>query len=295
MGDHDQASGGGWAGLVDVGVNLTSSRFERDRDEVVARARAAGVAGLVVTGVDERGSREALALCGRYRGSGVGVWCTAGVHPHDSAGVAGDAGWVGRLRALCGEGRGAVVAVGECGLDYERDYSPRAAQRAAFEAQLDLAAELGLPVFLHERGAHEEFFSILSGRWGALRGGVVHCFTGGPAALERYLGLGCYVGVTGWVCDERRAGDLRAAAAGLPLGRVLVETDAPYLLPRTLRPRPRDGRNEPSLLPHVVESLAGFMGVGAGELGRASAENARALFGLEGLEGAAGRAQGGGR
>ena len=132
------------------------------------------------------------------------------------------------------------VAVGECGLDFFRDYSPRDAQRRAFAAQLELAAEVGKPVFLHQRDAHEEFVAMLAPARASLAGGVAHCFTGGPAELDAYLELDLYIGVTGWVCDERRGAALRAAVPRIPLDRLLVETDAPYLLPRDLEPKPRE-------------------------------------------------------
>ena len=175
----------------------------------------------------------------------------------------------------------AFVAVGECGLDFFRDYSPREAQRHVFEAQLELAASVGRPVFLHQRDAHEEFVATVAPLRGRLVGGVAHCFTGGPAELAAYLDLDLYVGVTGWLCDERRGSELRAAVPLIPLARLLVETDAPYLLPRDLVPRPKNRRNEPQFLRHVLERVATLRNEPVESVAAATTENAERLFGLE--------------
>jgi len=272
--------------LIDIGVNLTSERFARDLDEVLARAVSARVLDLIITGVDVESSQRALELChsassssATLKGAGLRLWCTAGVHPHDSGAL--KEGDLARLERLHRAEAPQLVAVGECGLDYERDYSPRSAQRACFEAQLSLAAELDRPLFLHERGAHEDMYAMLraAGRERCAQA-VVHCFTGDRATMERYLELGCSIGVTGWVCDERRGGALQEAAPHLPLERLLIETDAPYLTPRSLRPKPKRGRNEPATLPHIAEELARYMGCELSELRRASRRNAERLFRL---------------
>jgi len=149
-----------------------------------------------------------------------------------------------------------VVAVGECGLDYFRDLSPREAQRATFAAQLEMAVEAGKPVFLHQRDAHADFVAILREFEGQLCGGVAHCFTGDAAQLEDYLALGLSIGITGWVCDERRGAHLREVVPRIPAERLMVETDAPYLLPRDLEPMPKSRRNEPKYLVHVARAVA---------------------------------------
>ena len=235
--------------LIDIGANLTHDSFDADRDEVLTRAADAGVTRIVITGTSVTSSVQAAALC---EAQPTRLFATAGVHPHHAADF--DAHSATALRALL---RNPVfVAVGECGLDYFRDYSPRAAQRAAFAAQLELAADVGKPVFLHQRDAHAEFVALLAAVRPRLVGGVAHCFTGGPTELAAYLELGLHVGVTGWVCDERRGGDLREAVPLIPLDRLLIETDAPYLLPRDLAAKPQNRRNEPRFLPHVLERIA---------------------------------------
>lgn len=259
--------------LIDIGANLTHDSFEADFVSVLARAAAAGVRRLIVTGTSVTSSAQATALCETHAGT---LFATAGIHPHHAREC--DRHSIGVLRALLGNP--AVVAVGECGLDYYRDYSPRSAQRAAFEAQLALAVDCGKPVFLHQRDAHEDFVSLLTPVRPRLAGGVAHCFTGGPRELAAYLELGLYIGVTGWVCDERRGAELRSALPALPLDRLLLETDAPYLLPRDLRPAPPGRRNEPAYLAHVAARVAAETGKTAAEIAAASTANAERLFSL---------------
>ncbi|HLY52308.1 MAG TPA: TatD family hydrolase, partial [Steroidobacteraceae bacterium] len=172
-----------------------------------------------------------------------------------------------------------VVALGECGLDYYRDFSPREAQRQAFHRQLELAAALGKPVFLHQRDAHEDFVAILR-EHGAQHTGVAHCFTGAARELQAYLGLGLAIGITGWICDERRGAHLVPLMRQIPEGRLLLETDGPYLLPRDLSPRPASRRNEPAYLPHIAAVVARARGEPLARLAHASTAGARALFRL---------------
>lgn len=266
--------------LVDVGANLAHKRFRHDLPAVLARARAAGVEAIVATGTSEAASRRAfeLAEAGARERWPVLLASTAGVHPHEARSF--DSGTVAALRALAA--RPEVVAIGECGLDHDRDFSPRPQQLRAFEAQLELAAELGMPVFLHERAAHEDFVSVLRAIRPRLSRAVVHCFTGTAAELERYLALGLHVGITGFACDPRRGAHLPGLAARVPPGRLLVETDAPFLLPRSEAPPAfvADGRNEPALLPVVVRALARARGVPPEQLAEETSAAARAFFGL---------------
>ncbi len=259
--------------LVDIGVNLAHDSFDRDREAVLQRARSAGVRRLIVTGTSVTSSAQAAALAAAHPDV---LYATAGVHPHHAAEFDSHTG--AALESLLADP--AVVAVGECGLDYFRDFSPRAAQRAAFETQLEIAATHAKPVFLHQRDAHPEFLEILAPKRARLPGGVAHCFTGGALELDAYLDLDLYIGVTGWVCDERRGGALRGVLPRIPLERLLLETDAPYLLPRDLTPKPRDRRNEPAHLAHVLARVAMGTGRPAAEIAAASTANARRLFGL---------------
>ena len=173
-----------------------------------------------------------------------------------------------------------MVAVGETGLDFNRNYSPPEAQERAFEAQLGLAERTGLPLFLHERDAAARMLAMLRSLRASWRGGVIHCFTGGREALFDYLDLGLHIGITGWVCDERRGLELRELVNEIPADRLLLETDAPYLLPRNLYHPPKNGRNEPQFLPHIAEFAAMQRGVSAALLAQQTTANAKALFGL---------------
>jgi TatD DNase family protein len=259
--------------LIDIGANLGHESFRHDLDAVLERAHAAGVAQLLVTGASREGSREALAIA-RSR-PGV-LFATAGVHPHHAVELTteGEA----ELRAL--HAAPEVVAVGECGLDYHRDFSPRPAQRSAFERQLAIAAENGKPLFLHQRDAHADFMAILKPFDGRLGPVVVHCFTGTREEMHACLDAGYSIGITGWLCDERRGLHLREMVRDIPADRLLVETDAPYLLPRSVRPMPTHRRNEPMFLPHIVEELARDRGEDVATTAAATTANARRLFGL---------------
>lgn len=262
--------------LVDIGANLGNKAFREDLDHVLARALDAGVTEIVVTGTSVTGSRRAWEIAERRRERSPRLFATAGIHPHDASTYGPDARVA--LRELCA--RPEVVAVGECGLDFDRNFSPPDAQRRCFEAQLELAAELRLPVFLHERSAHDDFAEILARHRPHIPRAVVHCFTGTAESLARYLELDLHIGITGWICDERRGTHLRDLVPRIPKDRLMIETDAPYILPRDIRPKPKSNRNEPSLLPHVLRAVASARGESAEELARTTTETARAFFGI---------------
>ncbi len=257
--------------LIDIGLNLGNKRFKKDQAAVVDAALQAGVGAMILTGTSETESQKALQLARQRPGV---LYSTAGVHPHDAKSCQG--GTIELLRDLCAAPE--VVAVGECGLDYNRDFSPRPEQDRWFAAQIELACELGLPLFMHERDAHERFCEILAPYRSGLRAAVVHCFTGSEAELTRYLELDLHIGITGWICDERRGQDLQRAVRHVPLERLMLETDAPFLTPRDLRPRPR--RNEPRFLPHICARVARCMERDPAEVAAATTQTARAFFGM---------------
>jgi len=266
------ASGEPRAALIDIGINLGHDSYDGDRDAVLARARAAGVVQMLVTGATLVGSERAIALARQHPGV---LFATAGVHPHHASELT-----AARMEELAELARAPeVAAVGECGLDYFRDFSPREAQRQAFHRQLELAARLGKPVFLHQRDAHADFIAILR-EHGARHAGVAHCFTGGGTELHAYLELGLAIGVTGWISDERRGAHLVPLMREIPERRLLLETDGPYLLPRDLKPRPAARRNEPAYLAHIAAVVARARGEPLEALARASTDGARKLFGL---------------
>ncbi len=259
--------------MIDIGVNLTHRSFNSDRDEVIERARAAGVEAMILTGTSIRGSQESAKLA---RTSPGYLYSTAGVHPHDAGRTPDDT--IDVLRGLAAGNE--VVAIGECGLDFNRDFSPRDVQERWFAAQLALAVEVELPVFLHARDAHERFIAILADYLPNLRGAVIHCFTGTGAELDDCLERGLHVGITGWICDERRGLGLREIVGRIPADRLMIETDAPFLTPRDLRPKPKKGRNEPSFLPHICQAIAGFAGRSPEAIQTSSTQTAREFFGV---------------
>jgi len=258
---------------IDIGANLTHDSFDRDRDAVIERARRHQVVQMIVTGASVAGSAAAIELAHRHPGT---LFATAGIHPHHAAQLT--AADLPALRQLLTQPQ--VVAAGECGLDYYRNLSPREAQLRAFEWQLQLADESGKPVFLHQRDAHEDFIAVLREHRRKLAGAVAHCFTAAAGELEDYLALELSIGITGWLCDERRGAHLQALVPRIPADRLMLETDAPYLLPRDLKPKPRSRRNEPMYLPHVAAALAAARGESLEQCAAYASANARAFFAL---------------
>lgn len=259
--------------LIDIGANLTHKSFIRDLDGVLARAWNAGVTRLVVTGTTKEDSLAGQALALAHPGS---VYSTAGVHPHHATEWSNATGQTLADLAATPE----VVAIGETGLDFYRDYSPRPAQEMAFEAQLELAADLRLPAFMHEREAHRRFAAILSRYRDRLSRAVLHCFTGSEEELAACLDLDLHVGITGWICDERRGLHLRDLVARIPPDRLMLETDAPYILPRTITPRPKDRRNEPAFLTYVLATVAEALDMPPEAVAEQTTRTAQAFFGI---------------
>jgi TatD DNase family protein len=260
--------------LVDIGLNLAHDSFDHDRDRVVEAAVAAGVRHMVITGSTLESTRAAIDLArsapGRFR-------ATAGIHPHHAREF--HERDVPALRTLMREPE--VGAAGECGLDYFRNFSPHEDQERVFRQQLKLAVELGKPVFLHQRDAHDTFMAILGEYRPRLPAAVAHCFTGDERELRDYLDLGLSIGITGWICDERRGHHLRELVRLVPPDRLMLETDAPYLLPRDLQPRPQGRRNEPKYLPHVLATVAACRGEPPEAVAEATTRNALSFFGFE--------------
>jgi TatD DNase family protein len=258
--------------LIDIGINLTHDSFDADRTEVLARARAAGLIHLVITGASLEGSEQALALA---RTDPAFLSATAGIHPHHASELTSAT----HARLLAVLDAPDLRAAGECGLDYFRDYSPRPDQRRAFEWQLERAIERRLPLFLHQRDAHEDFLAVLKAA-GPLPPAVAHCFTGTPAQAEDYLELGLHIGITGWICDERRGQHLVDVVRMIPEDRLMIETDGPYLLPRTLHPKPTSRRNEPAYLGEVARVVATARGTPIETLAHTTSQTAARFFRL---------------
>jgi TatD DNase family protein len=259
--------------LIDIGCNLTHDSFDADRNEVITAAVNAGVTRMVVTGASAGGSRAALKLAEDRPET---LFATAGVHPHHASQYDDETDDL--IRRLADHEQ--LVAIGETGLDYFRDFSPRDAQRSAFERQIQVAIDTGLPFFLHQRDAHDDFMAILKNYRARLSEVVVHCFTGSREELFEYLDLDCHIGITGWICDERRGTHMKAYMHDIPVKRLMIETDAPYLKPRNLRPKVKSHRNEPRLLPWILGTLAACRGEHPGYLAEQTTQNAERFFRL---------------
>ncbi len=260
---------------IDIAVNLVGSALEKDLDSIISDATEANVSPLIVIGSDLDESQQAIALCQSYPQQ---LFCTSGVHPHHAS------SWNETSSETLIELSQApqVVAIGECGLDYNRDFSPRPKQREAFAAQLALAAKLNRPVLMHERDASEDFIAILKEYRNALPGALLHCFTGNQASLEAYLELDLHIGITGWVCDERRGTELADLVPLIPNNRIMIETDSPYLLPRSMRPKPKSNKNKPQYLPYIAQEVAKFRHQDSDEFAKHAYHNSVEFFNLAG-------------
>jgi TatD DNase family protein len=265
------------APLIDIGINLTHASFAADRDAVLARAAAAGVVQMIVTGANVATSRQALNLA---RAHPRRLFATAGMHPHYA-----DEWSAERAREISALARTPeIVAIGECGLDYHRNLAAHDAQRAAFHGQLEIAAATGKPAFLHQRAAHADFVAILREHRATLSGAVAHCFTGTAPELECYLELQLFIGITGWICDERRGAHLLPLVREVPALELMLETDAPYLMPRDIDPKPISRRNESAYLPHIAATVARAREESYATLAQQTTANAQRFFRLPSIE-----------
>lgn len=257
--------------LIDIGLNLMHSSFRKDKEEIIEEAKKVGVNQFIITGTNVHSSQIAAEYASKYPGT---LFSTSGVHPHDAKTCNGHT--IHELEKTAKNK--SVVAIGECGLDYNRNFSPQDIQRKWFEAQVELAETLNMPLFLHEREAHEDLFKILKKHDGISEKAVVHCFTGTKQEAQNYIDLGCYIGVTGWICDMKRGRDLQEAVSVIPPEKLMIETDAPFLIPKNFDKKPKKNRNEPKYLPHILETIATCMGLDAEELAVQVTKNTKEFF-----------------
>lgn len=252
----------------DCGVNLFSPQFAGEEAPLIAAAQRAGITRCLLISSDLAEGQKNSQFCQQHSG----CFSTAGVHPHQAGLIAAD--WLEQLEQQLTSPE--VVAIGECGLDFNRDFSPRPQQLSVFSAQLALSQRRQLPVYLHERDAFATQVAMLKEQ--PPPAGIAHCFTGDSEQLKTYLDLGLYIGITGWLCDERRGQALQHALAYVPLDRLILETDAPYLTPRTIRPRPRC--NTPALLPAIATEVARLTGYSLQQIAEQSYQNSCRLLQL---------------
>lgn len=253
--------------LIDSHAHLDMKDFEKDREAVIARAGECGVERIITIGIDLASSRAALRIACDH----PGIYSTVGYHPHDAKECRPE--YLDALAEMAGHPK--VVAWGEIGLDFFRGYSPVEDQKAVFERQIEMARDLGLPVIIHDREAHQEVFSALKGLGQGERKGVIHCFSGDLALAEAFIGLGYYISIPGTV-TYGKAADTREVAARIPLDRMLIETDAPFLAPVPKRGK----RNEPLYVRYTAMEIARLRSTTLEEIASASTQNAKDLFGL---------------
>ena len=262
---------------IDIGINLTNKQFNHEIPQIIKNAIEVGVEQMILTGTSVKNSEQSANLATKYPHN---LFATAGIHPHDAKHFDGES--IAKLRELLQQSH--VVSVGECGLDFDRDFSPRPVQENCFEAQLQLAVEVQKPLFLHERAAFTRFNFITDNFLSKLPKAVVHCFTGSLQEAKTYLDKGFYLGFTGAISDVRRFEHLKEVVKSVPLDRLLIETDAPFMLPKNvpknLLTKYHERRNEPAFLPFVAETIANFKGVSVAEIARQTTHNAKQFFGI---------------
>ena len=263
--------------MIDIGINLTNKQFNDDIAPIIQKALKSGVSQMLLTGTSIRNSEASSRIVQQYPGV---LYSTAGIHPHDAKSF--DNRSIAILKSLLQKPH--VVSVGECGLDFDRDFSPRPMQEICYKAHLELAIEVQKPLFLHERAAHQRFMAITQDYLPKLPKAVVHCFTGSLAEAKTYLDKGFYLGFTGAISDTKRFAQLKDVIKFAPLDRMMIETDAPFMLPKNV---PKDEltkynerRNEPAFLPYVAKTIAEFKGVSPDVVAEASTKNAEEFFGI---------------
>lgn len=256
---------------IDIGLNLMDKRYNKDRDAVVLKASQDGI-GIIITGCSEFSNKAALDYI--KRNPSYNLKCTIGIHPHNADFYSEE--FKKEYMEQFAKNRKHIVAVGEIGLDYDRMISTKHNQKTAFSDMIRIARMFDMPMFLHERRAVEDFYNILKENRDMTVKSVVHCFTGTKETVRKYLELGCMIGITGWICDPRRNQDLVEAVKYIPLDRIMVETDGPYLLPKGISGR----RNEPSNLHYVWEKIAEVIGKDSEDVRILCLKNTKSFFNM---------------
>ncbi|WP_415325678.1 TatD family hydrolase [Chryseobacterium sp. MMS23-Vi53] len=256
--------------FIDIGTNLTNKQFYNEQEETINRALDNGIEQMILTGTSVRGSKESAEIAENYPEI---LFSTAGIHPHDAKSFNNES--INELKKLLKHDH--VISVGECGLDFDRDFSPRPMQEKCYRAQLELAIEISKPLFLHERSAFKKFNEITDEYLSKLPEAVVHCFTGTLNEAKTYLDKGFYLGFTGAISDQNRFKHLEEVIKYVPLDRMMIETDAPFMLPKNM-PRMQNRRNEPSFLPYVAQTIANLKKISISEVADETTDVARNFF-----------------
>ena len=257
--------------IADIACNFTSDRFDNDLDEVIDRAIANHITkfGLICSRL--RDIDKLLEIYNRYSKN---MFFTIGVHPHHANEI--NAEYLEKLKEVINKNN--PHAIGETGLDFFRNLSTYEEQMYAFEEQIKIAIDTNKPLFLHQRDSHEDFIKILRKYSSDISKAVVHCFTGTQSQLDDYLELDCFIGVTGWICDEKRNVELRKTIKNIPLSKLMIETDCPYLIPKNLLDKPKNNRNEPSYLNHIVTEISILLDTDEEDIRNESFKNTLSFF-----------------
>jgi TatD DNase family protein len=265
--------------MYDCGVNLSSSQYLNYIQTLKDHSIEAGIKGWITISNREKEWDKNLSYCRKYSDANFIVRSTVGIHPHNAK-EANPNSWT-KLESVV-SANNLIIAIGECGLDYNRMFSPINTQKEVFIRQIELAHKYHLPLYLHERDAHEDFYDILSmykTKYSDLSG-IVHCFTGNETQMKKYLDLGFYIGITGWLCDNRRNKELLLAVKSLPLDRLVLETDSPFLIPQPYAKQYNTKRNQPDSISYVVDKIVEITGMTKEAIIAISVANKKLLFGI---------------
>lgn len=257
--------------LFDIACNFSSDRFDKDLDAVIERAKINNVNKFLIVSASLNDFEKTYNI---YKSNLKEAFFSIGTHPHHANEI--DKEQIQNMRKMVSEYNPSCI--GETGLDFFRNLSSHDEQTYAFQEQIKIAIDFNKPLYLHQRDSHSEFIKIISEYKDYLPKSVVHCFTGTQSELEDYLDLGFYIGLTGWICDERRNVELRQSIKNIPLDRLMLETDCPYLIPRNLDNKPKNNRNEPSFLPHIAKEISGLMEITPNELADKTFNNSIQFF-----------------
>ncbi|AYV83005.1 MAG: YchF/TatD family DNA exonuclease [Hyperionvirus sp.] len=259
--------------MVDIGANLTHKSFEKDLDSVMYKSFKQNLQAIIITGTTIEGSQFGLKLCEKYK-ENYNIFCTAGIHPHNANEY--DSTVETELIKLIE--MNVIKAVGECGLDFDRNFSAQENQINCFDRQIKLALKYKLPLFLHERSAHKKFLEVLDKYTDSLKNinVVVHCFTGNCSEVKEYIKRGFYIGITGWICDDRRNMDLLVAIKDIPLDKLMIETDSPFLSPNR-----KERRNIPANVFVVAQKIGKILSRSEEDIIKLTTANAIKVFNLE--------------
>lgn len=252
--------------LIDTHAHLDDRRFNKDRDKVIERAKKAGVSNIIHVGFDERSSKEAVKMANKYEE----IYAVVGVHPHDSK-KASDSTMEEIYNLAKNEDK--VLAVGEMGLDYFKNYSPRQTQQKVFRTQISLAKQLDLPIVIHDRDAHQDILKIMKEEGARMVGGVLHCYSGSWEIAKECINMGFFISFAGPVTYSN-ARRLRDVVKQVPIEKLLIETDCPYLTPEPYR----GDRNEPAYVKHVAERISEIKGMDFDIIAEKTTENAKEVF-----------------